>query len=379
MFQSHTAHSHLLAPRDYSAPEVYAAEQRQVFRRAWNVVASVDQLAKPGQQLAIDIGGIPVLVRNDAGTLRAYRNVCAHRHSLVAPAGFTCQSKLRCQYHGWEYGSDGALSHLPDGSSFKGWKATNARLEQLRCEAAFGLVFVNPTAGSGSLRAEFGSVSPALDQHFVDLSLRWIQITEHDVNWKIIVENAVEGYHVPMVHQQTFVTYQDERFHDHVIEPMFTQYHDLKSAEPARPRDVAIDRLLFRSKRLWGYSHTHIFPNHLLSWAGFYREWVIVEPLGPRRSRRIGYGFMPNDLRASGALAPLWRVAVGEIARRTRKMADKILGEDSSLWDSVQRGTEASPHAGVLSAREERVAAFQQWLVAQRDSPGATSAAPITG
>ncbi len=367
MFLSQGAHPHVLEPRDYSAPDVYAAEQLGVFRRAWNVVAAADQLASPGQQLATEIGGMPVVIRNDDGVLRAFRNVCAHRHSLVARAGFGCEKILRCQYHGWEYGPDGRLCKLPDGPSFKGWKATDARLEKLRCEVAWGLVFVNPTPGETTLRADFGGVVGELERRFRDVSLRWVQITEHEVNWKVIVENAVEGYHVPMVHANTFGTYADEQWNGHVIEPTFTQFHDLKT-RPSE-RDQLIDQVLFKSSHAYGYSHTHVFPNHLLSWSGFYREWVFVEPLGPRKSRRLGYGFLPCDVRVDGRLGMPLRLAVDEIARRTRKAADRILGEDSSLWDSVQRGTEASSHRGVLGAREERVAAFQRWVAQRRVAP----------
>ncbi len=367
MFQSDHAHEHLLAPRDYSAPDVYAREQAGIFRRSWICVSAQDQLSEHGQQLGIDVGGVPVVVRNDSGTLRAFRNVCAHRHSLVARPGFTCRPTLQCQYHGWEYDSEGKLSKLPDGPSFKGWKATGARLEPLRCETAWNLVFVNATPGPSTLREDMGALAPALDRHFNGLKLYYRQVTEHDVNWKVIVENAVEGYHVPMVHPTTFVTYGEERFHDHVIAPQYTQFHDLASQKS--DRDQMIDRMLFRSERLWTYSHTLAYPNHMLSWAGFYREWVVVEPLGPRRSRRIGYGFFPADVRVTGRLGLPLRMAVGEIARRTRKMADKILGEDSSLWESVQRGTEASTFKGVISAREERVAAFQRWVVERRAQP----------
>jgi len=367
MFLSDRAHQHVLAPRDYSAPESFEAEQQGIFRRSWVCVAAREQLAEPGQQLGIDVGGVPVVVRNDGGTIRAFRNVCAHRHSLVARPGFTCRPTLQCQYHGWEYDTEGRLSKLPDGPSFKGWKAAGARLEPLRCETAWNLVFVNATPGDTTLRGDMGALAPELDRHFEGLALHWIQLTEHDVNWKVIVENAVEGYHVPMVHPETFVTYGEERFHHHVIAPEYTQFHDLASQRS--DRDRVIDGLLFRSQRLWTYSHTLAYPNHMLSWAGFYREWVVVEPLGPRRSRRIGYGFFPQDLTVSGRLGLPLRLAVKEIARRTRKMADRILDEDSSLWESVQRGTEASSFAGVISAREERVAAFQRWVVAHRAQP----------
>jgi phenylpropionate dioxygenase-like ring-hydroxylating dioxygenase large terminal subunit len=365
MFLSTGASAFLLEPRDYSAADTFAAEQRAIFAASWNLVGAHADLARAGDQLATEVGGVPVLVRNDGGELRAFRNVCPHRHSLVAPPGRSFRPKLKCQYHGWEFAADGRLSHLPDGRSFRGWKATDACLDPVRCESRFGLVFVNPGAGAdgASLAAEHGPIADELAHHFDGLELRWVQVTEHDVNWKIIVENAVESYHVPMVHPGTFVTYGREEAHRHLIEPTFTQFEDLDSSQNLPLSVSALDELLFRTRRSYGYAHTHLYPNHLITYAGFYREWVVVEPLGPRRSRRLGYGFLPRDLRLPGPTQLVGRLALAEIARRTRRSADRILGEDSSVWTSIQRGTESSRFAGVLSAREERVAAFQRWVV----------------
>src|SRR5688572_7305273 len=123
MFQSRGAHAHELPADAYSAADVFAAEEERVFRASWVVVAAASALPRHGDQLALSVGGLPVLVRNDGGVLRAYRNVCPHRHSLVAPEGRSCQVELRCQYHGWEFHADGRLARLPDGPSFRGWKA----------------------------------------------------------------------------------------------------------------------------------------------------------------------------------------------------------------------------------------------------------------
>jgi len=363
MFLSKNAHPHRLAPTSYSDAGAFGDEMERVFAASWNVVAATSDLASEGAQLATEVGGIPVVIRNERGVLRAFRNVCPHRHSLIAKPGLGCAQILKCQYHGWEFGSDGALSHLPDGRSFRGFKAKDARLEPMRCESAFGLVFVNPSLGDRGLRDDWSGVAAVLASHFDSLELRFVQVTEHDVNWKIIVENAVESYHVPMVHASTFGSYQDESLHGHVIEPAYTQYHDLASTAPPTSLWRVLDRVLFEQRRLYGYSHTHLFPNHLVTWAGFYREWVVVEPLGPRRSRRKAFGFMPKDVRG---FIPFPKLLRYELTRRTRRSADRILGEDSSLWSSVQRGTEASRFAGVLSTREERVAAFHRYLIDRR-------------
>jgi phenylpropionate dioxygenase-like ring-hydroxylating dioxygenase large terminal subunit len=360
MFLSHTAERPLFAPSDYSDAETFVSEQKTVFARSWNVVAAEKDLARHGAQLGVEVGGLPVVVRNERGTLRAFRNVCPHRHSQLVKPGHSCADTFKCQYHGWEFAADGALSLLPDGRSFVGWKAKGTQLLPVRCETAFGLVFVNVSEGTTTLAAEWAGIYPELSSHFSGMALQWIQLSEHDVNWKIVVENGVESYHVPMVHPETFVTYQDERFHGHVIEPAYTQYHDLKSSIPLS--HLALDMLMFPRQRSYGYSHTHLHPNHLVTYAGFYREWVMVEPLGPSRCRRVGYGFLPSEVRTEFPA----RMFVRELARRTRFGADRILGEDSSVWPSVQRGSEASPFRGVLSVREERVTAFQRWVMERR-------------
>lgn len=361
MFKSSGAHPHHLAATDYFEPTAFERELRRIFERQWQVVCAERDLGKPGDQFARMLGRTPVLVRNVEGRLLAFRNVCPHRHSMLAGLGCTHSEEFRCQYHGWKFGTDGHLKQLPDGRSFGGWKAKGTGLERLRCTVAFGLVFVNVEAGDGPLEEDWASIVPELQERLTGFELNWVQITEHDANWKVIVENAVESYHVPMLHPETFGTYQEAKDLDHTIDPVYTQYRDLPSLENPRKLWDAVDAVLFRSRKLYGYSHTHIYPNHLVTWAGFYREWVTVEPVGPRRSRRVAYGFLPAKLR--GVIPkPLAALLKRELARRTRRSADRILGEDSRVWPSVQGGLMASRFAGVLSAREERVASFQKWV-----------------
>ena len=80
---------------------------------------------------------------------------------------------------------------------------------------------------------------------------------------------------------------------------------------------------------------------------------------------RLGEGDELPLLDADRLLERLPRAPL-RVARRTRRSAEQILREDSSAWASIQRGTEASRHKGVLSAREERVASFQRWLLERR-------------
>ena len=71
---------------------------------------------------------VPIVVRRSEGRLRTFRNVCAHRHSLVVRPGRGRAATLRCQYHGWEYAGDGNVCRIPDGPSFRGFRSDGLRL-----------------------------------------------------------------------------------------------------------------------------------------------------------------------------------------------------------------------------------------------------------
>ncbi len=371
MFLSRGAHPHLLTPTDYTSAESFAREREEVFRPGWHCIGTAASLARPGDYVSTEVAGVPVVVRNMDGALRAFVNVCPHRHSLIVRPGCGSAEKLKCQYHGWEFDGAGKLSHLPDGRSFVGFKARDACLDAVRVERFANLVFVSVDPAGGALRDALGGLADDLSRHFDPLDHVWTQVTEHEANWKVIVENAVESYHVPMVHQTTFKTYAEERHHDHRVEPGYTQYHAIPSA-PKQLRWHIADQVVFPRLPSWGYSHTHLFPNNLITYSGYYREWVVAVPLSPTRSRRVGYGFLPRDADVRGI--PFLTLANRLLRHRTRQSADKILGEDASLWESVQRGLTSSRNRGIIGAREERVAAFQRYLVERR---GADRSAPV--
>jgi hypothetical protein len=165
-----------------------------------------------------------------------------------------------------------------------------------------------------------------------------------------------------MVHPSTYQDHRDEELHDHRLEPTYTRYGDLLPYEK-KPGLVSIGfriytHWLIRNPTFERFTHTHVFPNIMLYYGDVYRGLTVIEPLGPRRFRYRGYGFVPRDVR------------FGWIGRRLQdlsmllfiRMGRKIIGEDVALWPPVQQGLEASDHRGVLSAREERVYAFQRFV-----------------
>lgn len=350
-----------LRPSDYHSEEFFTAERRGVFGLGWHLVATRARLERPGDFVSTDVAGLPVLVRNEAGELRAFVNVCAHRQSLLEPAGCGHRDALRCRYHGWEYDAKGRVSRLPDGRSFKGLKVAGMGLRVLRVETFGPLVYVGLSPDGPGLVEALGDLGDEL-RPFYERPLRPVfeRAAEYDVNWKVIVENAVESYHVPTVHPDTFRYYRDPSLHDHRIEASFTRYADLEPWSSSKT-GVAIDafaRLLLPDADGQRFRHAHRFPNELYYFGDLFCDVSVVTPLGPRRARHASYGFIPDALRFGDWLRPvqrLWGVTIAAQGAR-------ILREDRSVWASVQAGVEHAQAPGVLSAREERIWAFQKWV-----------------
>src|SRR3954468_21901777 len=97
----------------YRDPAVLEREQERIFRRAWQYVGHLGELAEPGDQRPALAGGVPVVVTRDRdGALGGFVNVCRHRGALVV--GEACRRMtLQCPYHAWTYGLDGRLRSAP--------------------------------------------------------------------------------------------------------------------------------------------------------------------------------------------------------------------------------------------------------------------------
>jgi phenylpropionate dioxygenase-like ring-hydroxylating dioxygenase large terminal subunit len=353
---------HLLEPRDYLDAGVFAEEMTSIFSREWNLFCLASDLASENARFAGTVAGKPVVVINQSGRLKAFSNVCGHRHSVICPAGAGTGERLKCQIHGWEYDCDGHLARIPDGKHFKVVKPGDFSLTEYRVEKCGPFVFVNLSPEGVSFEETLGKLAEEFHYWYDDVRLVDVWTHEHEVNWKIPVENAVESYHVPMVHPNTYEDYRDEALHDHQLEPGYSRYADLLPYED-KPGLISLGfrvytKLFIKNPTFSRFTHTHLYPNMMLYYGDVYRNLSVLQPISPKRFRFTCYSFVPKAFR------------FGWIGRRIQdlsmlvfmRMGRRIVGEDVRLWPAVQTGLESSSHRGVLSAREERVFAFQQYV-----------------
>jgi phenylpropionate dioxygenase-like ring-hydroxylating dioxygenase large terminal subunit len=190
-----------LDPSRYVGADALTFDQREILARGWQVVAPASALAGPGDHVVREIGGVPVLlVRNRQGVINGFLNICRHRAGPLALCDGKGAKRLRCAYHGWAYDLDGQLRSAPEMQRAEGFDVAGTRLERIEVRLWGGLVFARTRPG-----AAFSAVMDGLDAIADPASLAG-QVHHHsriyDVacNWKVYVDNYLEGYHLPFVH-----------------------------------------------------------------------------------------------------------------------------------------------------------------------------------
>lgn len=205
----------------YHSEHLLELEKEELFRRHWQLVCHVSDLAEPGAFVTLDIVGERVLViRGDDGEVRAFLNICRHRGSRVVSAkSGVCKGAIVCPFHGWVYQLDGKLRGAARPETFPRLDREKFGLQPVEMEIWNGLVFVRFLAGPQPSVAELMQPFAAEIAHYkmVDMipsGRSWSQISP--VNWKSVRDVDNEGYHVALAHpalQDLYGrTYFDEPF-----------------------------------------------------------------------------------------------------------------------------------------------------------------------
>lgn len=191
-----------LAPSAFTSPAVFDVEQRAIFARSWVHVADLRDVPAPGAYVTAMIGRTPVIVLRDrkTGELRAFLNACRHRGAQLLEGKGTCDKQIKCPYHAWSYGLDGTLLGVPYREEFE-HDVAQMNLIPVRVGTVGPLILacLDPTAPP--LETWVGELPSAIARAGAEAwDFAWELTYEIDANWKIFVENANDGYHVPFVH-----------------------------------------------------------------------------------------------------------------------------------------------------------------------------------
>jgi choline monooxygenase len=303
--------AHTLPPRAYLDPAIFAAEQQNVFARGWQLAAHTGQLASPGSYVAVTVGDQPIVLVRDGETLRGFHNVCRHRAGPVA-VGAGRRQTLQCAYHGWTYGLDGRLLRAPEMHGARDFDPAQIRLAPVAVASLGPLVFVNADGAAPPLGEVLGDVAACVPPTGLVHALR----KEYPLacNWKVYVDNYLEGYHVPLVHPGLHRELDYDGYRVETARWTSRQHAPLRAVrgESARHYDPSA-----------GHDDPHyywIFPNTMLNvYQGMVQTNEVV-PVAPERTLVVFDWFT-----AGAPSADL----VG--------FSDEIQAEDITICETVQR------------------------------------------
>jgi choline monooxygenase len=351
----------VLEPERYVARDHHDREIEAIFLPGWHCVGALDDMPNESDFFTTELLGRPLLLRNVGGRPRALLNVCAHRHAVLTSARRGHCDRTRCQVHGWEYDDEGVVCKVPDARSFTpiGRGAERERLRRFRAEVRERLIFVSLADQGPGLDEALGPVTRALIDEGFGPRFREVARWEidHPANWKVPVENAIESYHVPVVHPSTFQVMPPEEDEEHELGDGYSEHRDSDNAKSVFYR--AAMRALRRAPH-YSYRHHHRFPSLMIAATDAMSLLQVILPTSPTTSRSMirayAYGGEPGWI--SG------RILSRALGLPIRRFVGQVLAEDGAILGAVQRGLTSPEKSGpgALGAREERVHLFQQWV-----------------
>ena len=343
----------------YSDAAHHEIELDVVFGHEWVNVGSADDVAAPGSYLASTAGRLPVLVvRDEAGTLRAFLNVCRHRGAPLA-SGCGHARALSCPYHAWLYRLDGSLSRAGGVGEPVGFDRADFGLREIRVATFARSILVNLDRSAAPF--DPGPLGAGLEPYRLD-ELEVGERTHYEChfNWKVLLENYCENYHTPFIHSQLPVAGYEYPIEcagnvvfawDRPLEPRDRAEQALHDHRPATPgwsavADVAADDSFNNG------SYLALFPNTAVScFAGFAATFRLI-PTGPSTT------VVEREY--------LWHPSVSAERRAADLAATReVVEQDLTICEALQGTYDAGLSAdGVLSTEHESgVAHIHQLLL----------------
>ena len=191
-----------LPPPCYTSREFYEREVEHIFLKEWLCVGRVDQVEKPGDFFTLTLlGERLIVVRDEENQVRVLSNVCRHRATKVVE-GRGNRRTFECPYHGWTYSLKGELIGAPEMQRTDNFDKKQCQLASPRVETWEGFIFVNFDQRAQPLGPKLAPLSERL-QHYNLSEMRTVKtlVYEGNWNWKIMVENYMEAYHVLGLHK----------------------------------------------------------------------------------------------------------------------------------------------------------------------------------
>ena len=361
---------HALPGHYFSSTGIWQLELERIFRRSWLLAGHRSELTGRGNYFLLEFGHESVIMlRDEAGDIRAFHNVCRHRGTRLCTASRGNVGRtIQCAYHAWTYGLDGTLRGAPHMQEVAGFDKTRWGLKPAAMAEWRGFLFINLADNP----QPFDAALPSLIDKFAHWPLAELKsahqiVYEVEANWKLIFHNYSECYHCPAAHP-----------HLNKLTPFRNSENDLeagpvlggpmKLSDPQGSMTTTGTRCAppfasltaEESARVCYYT---LFPSAFLS---LHPDYVLihrVQPLAIDRTRIIcDWYFHPEAM-----------VTPGFDAQPAIEFWDLTNRQDWTLCANAFRGVRSAAWTpGPYSELESQLAAFDRYYlhILQPDTPG---------
>ena len=345
-----------MSPSVYTDHNFLDAELSKIFSRDWFCVGRADALAKPGDYLTLDLADQPILVlRDSTDKLRAMSNVCRHRMSTLLEGRGSIRA-IVCPYHAWTYNLDGTLRGAPAMNQNTAFCKSDVVLPNVACEEWLGWVFVSLNPEAVPVVSELQQVQDLVgDFGMENYTETFFETHVWNTNWKILAENFMESYHLPVCHAGTIggLSKLDEM----ICPPgqASFNYHTILKDDKLK---IALahpnNKNLQGDRRRMTYLLA-IYPSLLITLTPGYFWYLSLHPKGVGQVQiAFGGGMSPDYVDDPDAQAHFTQL---------KKLLDEVNVEDKGCTEKVYRGLcSAMATPGHLSHLERPNYDFAQYL-----------------
>ena len=346
-----------MPPGLYHDPEIFARERDKLFARGWLCPGLAAEIPKPGDYLSFSINDQPLFVIRGEGGIRAFANVCLHRMMRLVEGRGSC-SRIVCPYHAWTYDTDGQLLAAAHMKRTPGFDPREHHLAEIRCEIWQGWIYVTLDPAAESLSRLLAPLEAMVAPY--DMA-GYLPIAEHDhvwnTNWKLLTENFMEGYHLPVTHRKTVGAWfpAEDTVFPAETSPGFTLQTFTKSEGATYGRAHPANTRLEGAQRYTSVMPT-VFPSHMYVLAPDHLWYLSLRP------KSVG----EVHVRFGAALAPEVMAGLNDPESFTADLVgffDRVNAEDRVVVEGLYEGTGAPlAKPGRLSWLEREIHDFMGYL-----------------
>lgn len=351
----------------YTSEKFWQAEKERIFLSSWNMLERAEVVPNVGDYRTLNFLGVPLIIaRGNDEQVRVFANTCRHRGARVADDSGNCKF-FRCPYHFWTYNLDGSLIGAPAYNDPKGKPLIDGDnkkefgLVEIESGVWGGFVFVRLKPGRETLHEHLGAWVETLASHRIeDMRVARKVVYDMDANWKLFVENYIDGYHIPYVHKDSLAQWKSERYVSYELrgnEHVVFAVHDgsqLLLPFPGYDGFPAMPQIDADKKR--GTFFTTLRPGVLMTLGNDGALVFQSEPVSARKSRLTVSSLFPK--------AYFDRPDFEQLSQNYYRRNEIVVVEDKDVSIRQYAGIQ-SPYARMarLCSDETMISNFANWVV----------------